>query len=328
MIRPPALVLTAGLGTRLRPLTYLRAKGAVPVNGEALVCRVARWLARSGVTRQVFNLHHHPASIASAVGDGESLGIEVRYSWENPVLGSAGGPRHALPLLEDSGSPDFLIVNGDTLTDVDLDALVESHRQSGARVTMALIPNPAPDRYGGVLVDEDGGVTGFSRRGAVPESYHFIGVQIVRSDVFAGLPDGVPDESVGRLYPAIMKEDPGAVRGFISDASFSDIGTPSDYLQTSLDLAAQEGHRLVSRRADLHPTAVFERTIVWDDVTVGPGARLVNCILGDGARISAGVTYQDCTIIGAHRFSPAADERLAGGLLFRPIILDASTENA
>lgn len=328
MIRPPALVLTAGLGTRLRPLTYLRAKGAMPVNGEALATRVGRWLAGCGITKQVYNLHHHPASIASAIGDGEALGIEVRYSWENPVLGSAGGPRHALHLLEDSGSPDSLIVNGDTLTDVDLDALLDAHRQSGAQVTMALIPNPAPDKYGGVLIDQDGAVTGFSRPGEAPESYHFIGVQAVRNATFADLPDGVPDESVGRLYPAIMKAEPGAVRGFVSDASFRDIGTPSDYLRTSLALAADEGDRLVSRRADLHPTAVFERTVVWDDVTVGPGARLVNCVLGDGARIAGGMTYQDCTIIGAHRFSPAADERIAGGLLFRPIRPEGSTENA
>jgi mannose-1-phosphate guanylyltransferase len=328
MTRPPALVLTAGLGTRLRPLTYLRAKGAVPVNGEALAARVARWLAGRGITRQVFNLHHHPASIASVIGDGEALGIEVRYSWENPVLGSAGGPRHALPLLEDHGSPDSLIVNGDTLTNVDIDALLDTHRRTGAQVTMALIPNPAPDRYGGVLVDDQGAVTGFSRRGTVPESYHFIGVQVVQNRVFAGLPDGVPDESVGRLYPAIMKTEPGAVRAFVSHASFRDIGTPYDYLQTSVDLALEEGDRLVSRRADVHPSASFERTVVWDDVTVGPGARLVNCIVGDGARIPAGMTYRDCTIIGAHRFSPAPDERLAGGLLLRPIRPEGSTENA
>ena len=72
MTRPPALVLTAGLGTRLRPLTLLRAKAAVPVNGEPLAVRVARWLAARGIHNQVFNLHHHPASIASALGDGAS----------------------------------------------------------------------------------------------------------------------------------------------------------------------------------------------------------------------------------------------------------------
>jgi NDP-sugar pyrophosphorylase family protein len=102
MRRPPALVLTAGLGTRLRPLTYVRAKAAVPVNGEPLVRRVARWLAGRGIDEHVYNLHHHPASIAACLGDGAGLGVRVRYSWEPAVLGSAGGPRHALPLLLDS----------------------------------------------------------------------------------------------------------------------------------------------------------------------------------------------------------------------------------
>ena len=328
MKRPPALVLTAGLGTRLRPLTYVRAKGAVPVNGEALAARVARWLAAHGVTQQVFNLHHHPASIAAAMGDGEALGIQVRYSWENPVLGSAGGPRHALPLLEDSGSPDYLVVNGDTLTDVDVDALLDAHWTSGARVTMALIPNPAPDKYGGVLLDRDGVVTAFSRRGAARESCHFIGVQVVRHDVFAGLPDGVPDESVGRLYPELMKTKHGAVRGFVSDASFRDIGTPADYLQTSLEIAAEEGDRLVSPRADVHLTAVCDRTIVWDDVTIGAGARLVNCIVGEGAHIPAGTAYADCAIIGAGGSSPAQGERIAGGLLLRPLPREGTTDKA
>lgn len=328
MTRPPALVLTAGLGTRLRPLTYVRAKGAVPVNGEALAVRVARWLAGHGVTQQVFNLHHHPASIAAAIGDGEGLGIQVRYSWENPVLGSAGGPRHALPLLDDSGSADHLVVNGDTLTDVDIDALLDAHRASRARVTMALIPNPAPDKYGGVLLDHEGVVTAFSRRGAVRESYHFIGVQVVRHDVFAGLPDGVPDESVGRLYPELMKAEHGAVRGFVSHASFRDIGTPADYLQTSLEIAAVEGERLVSHRADVHPTATCLRTIVWDDVTVGADARLVNCIVGDGAHIPAGAAFTDCAIIGAGRFSPGDGERIAGGLLLRPLQREGTTGNA
>ena len=131
-----ALVLTAGLGTRLRPLTCVRAKAALPVNGEPLVRRIIRWLAALGISDLVLNLHHKPETIAGLVGDGSDLDARVRYSWEQPVLGSAGGPRRALPLLADP----FLLVNGDTLTNVDLDALVQLHHASGADVTMALIP--------------------------------------------------------------------------------------------------------------------------------------------------------------------------------------------
>jgi len=149
---PRALLLTAGLGTRLRPLTDVRAKAAVPINGEALVRRVIRVLRAAGIGDLVLNLHHRPATIAALVGDGSDLGVRVRYSWEQPVLGSAGGPRRALPLLADSDDDDFLIVNGDTLTDVDVWSLLARHRESGALVTMALIPNPRPSQYGGVAV--------------------------------------------------------------------------------------------------------------------------------------------------------------------------------
>ena len=319
MTRPPALVLTAGLGTRLRPLTLLRAKAAVPVNGEPLAARVARWLAAQGVRDQVFNLHHHPASIASALGDGSGLGIHVRYSWEQPVLGSAGGPRHALPLILDSGAEIFLIVNGDTLTDVNVDAVLARHRASGARVTMALIKNPAPHKYGGVTVSEEGFVTGFSRPGAVADSYHFIGVQVASADVFADLPDGIPAESVGALYPRLMQADPRAIAAFVSDASFRDIGTALDCLTTSVELALEEGNRLVSPAARIEPGAVLERTIVWDDVFVGRDARLLDCILGDGVRIPAGAVYERCAIVPANGHVPAPQELVQGGLLLRPL---------
>lgn len=313
----PALVLTAGLGTRLRPLTYARAKAAVPVNGEPLVRRVARWLAARGVRDHVYNLHYQPASIAACLGDGSALGVRVRYSWEQAVLGSAGGPRRALPLLTDAGADRFLIVNGDTLTDVDLEALQERHERAGARVTMALIRNPAPHQYGGVAISGEGLVTGFTRPGAATESFHFIGVQVTDATVFADLTDGVRAESVTELYPALMRQSPGAVTAFVSEASFRDIGTPGDCLRTSLELAADEGDHLVSKDAQIDASAMVERTAVWDDVTVGAGARLRECIVAGGARIPDGARYDRCAIVAAGTREPAAGERIENGLLIR-----------
>lgn len=319
MTRPRALVLTAGLGTRLRPLTHVRAKAAVPVNGEPLARRVARWLAAQGFDEQVFNLHHHPASVAACLGDGSELGIRLRYSWEPQILGSAGGPRHAMPLLTDGGRHRFLIVNGDTLTDVDVDALLRRHDESGALVTMALIPNPAPDKYGGVSLTEDGYVAAFTRRGAVPTSYHFIGVQVAEARAFAALDDGVPHESVNALYPALMRAAPRSVAAYVSEASFMDIGTAGDCLATSLALAGKEGPQLVSPGARIAPSAVLERTAVWDDVEIEPGARLTECILGDGVRIPEGLVLTRCAVVPAGAHVPAAGERIQHGLLIRPL---------
>jgi NDP-sugar pyrophosphorylase family protein len=312
-----ALILTAGLGTRLRPLTDVRAKAAVPVNGEALVRRIIRWLGSHGVHDLVLNLHHRPATIAAVVGDGADLGARVRYSWEQPVLGSAGGPRHALPLVADADGA-FLIVNGDTLTDVDVRAAMDAHAASGAAVTMALIPNPRPDRYGGVLV-AGGRVTGFTRPGAAAPSFHFVGVQVADPRAFADLPDGVPAESVGQVYPRLMAQDPGSIAAFVSEAGFQDIGTPADYLRTSLELAAIEGDRLTGARGRIASSAVLRRTVVWDDVAIGERARLDSCIVCDGVRIPADASFERCAIVPAGARDPRDDERLDGGLLIRPL---------
>ena len=128
----PALVLTAGLATRLRPLSLVRAKAALPVAGDPLIRHILRWLAASGVTDAVLNLHHLAHTITGIIGDGAD-GVRVRYSWEVPVLGSAGGPRRALPLL---GTSPFLIVNGDTLTNVDVTKLVADLHRAGKDRTL------------------------------------------------------------------------------------------------------------------------------------------------------------------------------------------------
>src|SRR5918997_5280990 len=152
----PALVLTAGLATRLRPLSDVRAKAALPVAGEPIISRILRWLHDAGVRRVVLNLHHRPETITRIVGDGADWNLDVRYSWEVPVLGSAGGPRRELPLLD---ADRFLIVNGDTLTDCDLRAVAEQHVDTAALVTLALVQK-AVDRY--ALVDAAGIVYGFA----------------------------------------------------------------------------------------------------------------------------------------------------------------------
>jgi len=298
----PALVLTAGLATRLRPLSFVRAKAALPVGDQAIVQRILRWLAAYGVTDAVLNLHHLPHTITSIVGDGAADGVRVRYSWEMPVLGSAGGPRHALPLL---GASTFLIVNGDTLTDVDVGALVDAHRKSGALVTMAVIPNLNPGKYGGALVDGVGAVTGFGR---ADNSYHFVGVQVAEAAAFASLPDSVPHETVKQLYPALIGERSGSVRAFITSAEFFDIGTPLDYLNTCLHFG--------SRIPD--PGSRLDECVVWDDVEVHSTVRLRRCIITDGVRVPAESTWENKTIRIAHG-ELLQSERLVGELAIGPI---------
>ncbi len=225
------LILAAGLGTRLRPFTLERAKPAMTVGGVPIIRRIITWLAREGVTDLVVNLHHRPETITAIVGDGSDLGARVRYSWEQPVvLGSAGGPRHALPII---GASTFFIVNGDTLTDLALQPVADAHKATSAIVTMALVPNREPERYGGVRMGDNGEISGFVSRGPqAVGSYHFIGVQVAEAEAFAGLADGEAINSTHGVYDMLIATRPGSVRGYLCQAAFWDIGTPEDYAAT------------------------------------------------------------------------------------------------
>jgi NDP-sugar pyrophosphorylase family protein len=294
-----ALILTAGLGTRLRPLTDVRAKPALPVAGEPLIRRIIAWLVAQGVRDLVLNLHHLPETIAAVVGDGgdsADLGARVRYSWEPRILGSAGGPRLALPLM---GADTFLIVNGDTLTDLALAPLIDAHAASGALVTLALVPNREFDRYGGVALDDRLRVTGFPRRGPEAKgSHHFIGVQVAHASAFGALIPGEPAASIGGVYDALIAARPGAVSGFVCDATFWDVGTPADYWRTSQALLApaSEGSS-TGRNARIDASARVTNSILWDDVEVGAGAAIDECIVTDGVRVPAGAAYQRSILV-------------------------------
>ena len=309
----PALVLTAGLATRLRPLSFVRAKAALPVAGTPLIHRILRSLSSAGVQDVLLNLHHLPHTLTSLLGDGSALGMRIRYSWEVPVLGSGGGPKRAIPLLTNSqslipGPVTFLVLNGDTLTDVSVPALLDDHRRSGALVTMAVVPNTEPEKYSGVGVGPDGAFTGWVPRGSREPSYHFIGVQAAEPAAFASVPADTPSE-VRTLYPALVAARPGAVRAFRTQASFMDIGTPSDYLETSLLLAAREGID-TSAGAEISPTARIERSILWDDVIVEDGAMLKECVVTDGVRLPADTSWHGVTIRVASGELAAGEQRI------------------
>jgi mannose-1-phosphate guanylyltransferase len=286
--RWPALVLTAGLATRLRPLSEVRAKAAMPVAGVPIVARILSWLHQAGVRRVVLNLHHRPESISAIVGDGMQFGVDVRYSWEPVILGSAGGARHALPLLN---AERFFIINGDTLTDCDLAALAARHVDAGARVTMALVHGDV-GRYGGVLVDGRGYVRGFGTSAPDCRALHFIGVQAVNADVFAALPDDQPSETVRTVYPPILQQRAAAIAAFESRAEFLDVGTARDYLSTVATVAARERRPFdVGADCRIASDAHLERTVLWDRVTIGSNARLIDCIVADNVTVSDGATY-------------------------------------
>lgn len=289
-----ALLLTAGLGTRLRPLTTVRAKPALPVAGTPMACRIVDWLARSGVTDVTLNLHYLPETIAAVVGDGTALGVRARYSWEHPqVLGSAGGPRQALDIV---GADRFFIVNGDTITDAALGPLADAHTASGALVTLAAIPNTRPEHYSGLRLAADGAVVGIEPKGSTRPSFHFIGVQVAEAKAFAMLPKGTAANSIGGLYDALIDAKPGSVRAHVCDAQFFDIGTVDDYWQTSWQFAGTATPSNIGT-ADVASDATVTGSILWDCVTIGAGARIDRCIVTDDVVVAPNSVYTDAILL-------------------------------
>jgi NDP-sugar pyrophosphorylase family protein len=296
------MILTAGLGTRLDPITRLVAKPAVPLGGSTLIEHILGWLVGQQIRDVVLNLHHRPDTIAAAVGDGSHLGLAVRYSWEDPLLGSAGGPRHALPLL---ASDPILIVNGDTLCNVALAPLLERHHASGADVTMAVVPNRRPDRYGGFVRGEDDASVAVRPRGRSAGTWHFVGVQIARRAIFESLPDGVPAETVSGIYRARMADPPGRIRADPVDAEFLDIGTPEDYLATALRLG----------------TAARDTggSVIWPDARVAAGACLERCIVAGDVRVPSGFGACDRLIVPAAVVRSGDAAEIVGDLALFPL---------
>jgi len=286
----PALVLTAGLGTRLQPLSSVRAKPALPVAGTPLITRILRWLQQSGIERVVLNLHHRADSITSIVGDGSRLGLDVCYSWETDILGSAGGPARAIPLLQNDR---FLIVNGDTLADVDLTAMAAQHVDTNAQVTMALVDGRAG--YNGVIAGPNGCVRGF---GTAPGAFHFIGIQAVNASVFAGVNPDMKSETVHGIYPTLIANRPEAIRMFHTGAEFFDIGSPRDYLDTAATLAHREGVPLDrGTNCEVASDARLVNTILWDRVRVGAGAELIDCIVADDVVVPGGAKCSHASLV-------------------------------
>ena len=145
---------------------------------------------------------------------------------------------------------------------------------------MAVIPNPDPAHYSGVLVDPSGAVSGFSRRGSSEDSWHFVGTQLAERETFDRVPDGGRSESVNGIYPELIAARRGAVRVFRTESAFLDIGTTSDYLDACIALAGPaDGSALRGARTAVAADATLQSTVLWDDVRVGSRARLNRCVV-------------------------------------------------
>lgn len=296
------MVLAAGLGLRMRPLTERRAKPALPVLDRPLIAWTLERLVRAGVTDVVVNLHHRPASVRRVVGDGRRFGLRVRYSFEREILGTAGGPRKARRLL---GQGPVLLVNGDVLFDFDLAAIVERHRRSGAAATLALKPNPDPRSYGAVVTDRRGRILSLAGkpRPARGRVSLFTGVHVLEPTLLERLRPGVSD-SVRDLYAPLVAEG-ALLLGIRAKGAWYDLGGPSQYLSAQRRLLRRtRAGRLVHPSATLAPGARVTASVVGPDARIGAGAVVVRSVLWERVAVGAGATVRDSVVADGVRIRP------------------------
>jgi len=294
-----AMILAAGFGTRLFPLTIDRTKPAIPFLGKPLVGYVAEYIAKFGIKDIVVNLHHQPDSVTDALGDGSQFGVHIEYAVEDPeILGTAGALDNARLLLEDDV---FLVINGKIITDIDLGVALDTHKRSGAVATMVLKQNSKRERF--TIVEESSGdVTGF---GGYPSEGNeggedplmFTGVHILDPKVFEYIPRGVYSDIVPTFYrPALEKGE--KIAAYVTDANWFELSTIPRYLDISL--AMMNGEKLFSgRNCHFSPSARIEDSVIWDNVTVGEDATLRRTIVADGVTIAAGEHFENAAIVRA-----------------------------
>jgi NDP-sugar pyrophosphorylase family protein len=193
-----AMVLAAGRGTRLAPLTDRLPKTLMPVAGAPLPCHILNFLLAGGIEEVVINLHHLGQLIEQEIGDGTRFGVRVRYSWEPRILDTGGGIKQAEPLLE--GEP-FVVANGDSLLELSLREVVELHRARGGIATMVVRPAPDAARWGLIELDADDRVRRVA--GRPPEEI----ATPLRGFMFPGC----------IFEPGVFRLDPGASFGVIRE---------------------------------------------------------------------------------------------------------------
>ncbi|MEK7280558.1 MAG: nucleotidyltransferase family protein [Nitrospirota bacterium] len=229
-----AMILAAGLGTRLRPITNNTPKPIIPVGDRPLIEYLLLLLKKYGIKDIIINLHHLGEKIENALGDGSRWGIRISYSREEIILGTGGGIKKAQAFLSDSA---FLVINGDILIDINIDNLLEFHQRHGGIATMVLRENDNPDLYGSVKIDKDQRVRQILNRPVCTvmdlNSYMFTGIHLIEPKIFQYIPEGQYYSVIDAYIEMLTKNE--VVYGHIMKGHWSDIGTIEGYEKVSDD---------------------------------------------------------------------------------------------
>ena len=292
-----AMILAAGLGTRLRPLTNVVSKPMVRMAGRPCMEHAVRLLKKHGVTEIVVNLHYKPELIREHFGNGEAFGVHIEYSYEKELMGTAGGFKRVEAFF---GEEPALIVSGDALTDIDLGKFLRFHKENKAIATLALKRVADPTQYG-VVVREKERIVRFQEKPKREEAISNLantGIYLFEPDIFGFIPEGTFYDFGKQLFPELLKKDE-KMCGYVMREYWCDVGDLNVYREAHYDMLTGvvavelpgkrfEGNIWLGERVTVHPDAVL----------VGPVLVGNNCTLREGSRVYGPSILGDNTVVG------------------------------
>jgi mannose-1-phosphate guanylyltransferase len=297
------MVLAAGLGTRLRPLTNEITKPMVPVLDRPVMAHILDLLEHHGFEDVIANLHYFPESIE------RYFGARLSYRFEEELLGTAGGVRGCAEFF---GSEPFLVISGDALTDIDLSAFAARHHQSGGVATLAVKKVSDTREYGVVLHDRDGRITGFQEKPAPEEALSDLGncgIYMFEPEIFDYFPDRPFVDWAQDVFPTLLEND---IPFHIHEVReyWNDVGSLAELRQGTFDALRGELRLQVEGRevapgvivagdSVVPPSAEVEGSVwIGQDVELGENVRLTGpLVLGDGARVGEGAQLRDSIVL-------------------------------
>ncbi|MGX8906435.1 sugar phosphate nucleotidyltransferase [Streptomyces sp. QH1-20] len=307
-----AILLVGGKGTRLRPLTVHTPKPMVPAAGVPFLTHQLARARAAGIEHIVLATSYLAEVFEPYFGDGSALGLHLEYVTEEEPLGTGGAIRNVASKLHSAPDDPVLIFNGDILTGLDIEALVDTHRTTGADVSLHLTRVEDPRAFGLVPTDADGRVTAFLEKPQTPEEIVTdqinAGAYVFNRSVIDSIPAGRPVSVERETFPGLLAS--GAhLQGMVDSTYWLDLGTPQAFVRGSADLVLGRapspavpgrcGDRLVLDSADVAPDAkITGGSVIGAGARVEPGARVDGSTVLDGAVIETGADVRD-SLIGA-----------------------------
>lgn len=304
-----AMILAAGYGTRMHPLTSLRAKPALPVRGRPVISLLLAFLARHGVREVMINLHHLPETLKKAVEADHPDGLQIHWSEESRPLGTGGGIRRAAEFLR--GSETCVVLAGDMLIDLDLEALAARHRTSGRAATLVLREDSRAEEFGSIGLDACGCLARVgedARLGDERRAGLFTGIRLFSRDALDHWPDrDVFEDLRDWLVPAIQERGL-RVGGEIVERGQSvwePVGTPSEYLRVNLEppMLPSLGGAVESWTGEIQVVGDSEDVLLGHKSVMGEGAHLDHAVVWEGEEVPAGL-QRSFGIFAGGRFHP------------------------